>query len=768
MTRKYFLLPLLAVSVSMAAQDVADTADVFFQHLELNEIVVTGLTGETRLSHSPAPVSLISNRDLQSTAATNLIDAIAKQPGVAQITTGSGISKPVIRGLGYNRIVTISDGVRQEGQQWGDEHGIEIDPQAVSSVEILKGPASLMYGSDAMAGVLLFHPARVAPMGTVQGSISTGYQTNNGLFAYSLAAGGNHNGFVWNARWSQKLAHEYRNHDDGYVPGTQFREQAFNAMLGLNKQWGYSHLTLGYYHLQPGIIAPLSSPQLGGRPEGAEVSPLGGTEGGASYAIPLPFQHVNHYKAVWDNSFWIGENRLKATIGYQQNQRKEYEESADEYSLYFRLHTLTYDVRYLIEDLDGWKFATGIGGMWQRSQNLGEEVLIPAYRLWDIGAFVTAAHDLGPVHVEGGIRFDRRMLHSYSRYEDTSSMISRYEVRGTRYEMCSVPPPCIDSKDEVFSYLAPRTSYLEREHLGPREFADFHRNFNGLTGSIGAVWQATDQLNVRLNLARGFRAPNLSELGSNGEHEGTIRYERGNQDLKAEHSLQADLGIDFSSTYFSAQASFFANHISNYIFAVRDLSQEVGDIAAEGLHFYRYAQGDARLLGFEATVDLHPIHQLHFENTFSYVNAQQLHQPEEMKYLPMTPAPRWTSELKYELSHHSALNAHHSPLIKLCNAYVALQMELNLAQDNYYRADQTERRTPAYTLWNLSAGTDLHIKHRHVASIYLTLQNMFNRVYQNHLSRLKYLDHVSSDGRQGYANMGRNLSIKVVFPLSFT
>jgi len=95
-------------------------------------------------------------------------------------------------------------------------------------------------------------------------------------------------------------------------------------------------------------------------------------------------------------------------------------------------------------------------------------------------------------------------------------------------------------------------------------------------------------------------------------------------------------------------------------------------------------------------------------------------------------------------------------------------MELNLAQDNYYRADQTERRTPAYTLWNLSAGTDLHIKHRHVASIYLTLQNMFNRVYQNHLSRLKYLDHVSSDGRQGYANMGRNLSIKVVFPLSFT
>ena len=718
MTKKLIILPLLAVVVSVAAQDTADTTDVFFQHLELNEVVVTGLTGETRLSHSPAPVSLISNRDLHATAATNLIDAISRQPGVSQITTGSGISKPVIRGLGYNRIVTISDGVRQEGQQWGDEHGIEIDPQAVSSVEILKGPASLMYGSDAMAGVLLFHPARVAPMGTVQGSVTAGYQSNNGLFDYSVAMGGNHNGIVWNGRWSQKWAHQYKNKSDDYVPGTQFREQAFSSMLGLNKRWGYTHLTLGYYHLQPGIVAPLSSPEGDTNVLQQSDEAPSGAVGGASYAISLPFQHVYHYKAVWDNSLWIGDNRLKATIGYQQNQRREHEDDADLYNLYFRLHTLSYDVRYLVDDLNGWKLATGIGGMWQRSENLGEEALIPAYRLLDVGAFVTAAHDLGPVHVEGGVRLDRRMLHSYARVDD----------EGER-------------------------------------FTDFKRNFNGLSGSIGAVWQATSQLNVRLNLARGFRAPNLSELGSNGEHEGTIRYEQGNHDLKAEHSLQADLGLDFSSEHFSAQLTLFANRISNYIYAVRDLSMETGEIAEEGLHYYRYAQGDARLLGFEAMADLHPIHQVHFENTFSLVDAQQLNQPEETRYLPMTPAPRWISELKYELSHHASLTPRHSP-IRLCNAYVAAEMELNLAQNHYYKADDTETRTPAYALWNLSAGTDLHWKQRHVASLYLTVQNLFDRVYQNHLSRLKYLDYVSSDGRKGYANMGRNISVRLVVPLN--
>ena len=712
MKKAFFILSWLAAATTMAAQDTADTTDVFFRHLELNEVVITGLTGETRITHSPTPVSIISSRDLQSTAATNLIDAIASQPGVAQITTGSGISKPVIRGLGYNRIVTISDGIRQEGQQWGDEHGIEIDPQTVSSVEILKGPASLMYGSDAMAGVLLFHPTHIVPLGEMRASLSTEYQTNNGLFDYSLSFGGNQQGFVWQTRWSQKLAHAYKNRTDGYVPGSQFREQAFHAMLGLNKYWGFSHLTLGYYQLTPGIVEG----------ERDELTGQLLSEGDPkTYSRTLPYQQVYHYKAVWDNSLNVGDNRLKATIGYQQNRRQEFEESMDAYGLYFRLHTLSYDVRYLVENLHGWKLAAGIGGMWQRSENLGNEYLIPAYRLFDAGIFVTTSHDFGPVHMEGGIRFDRRTLHGYAQDDE-----------------------------------------------GEERFSDFHRHFNGLSGSIGAVWQATEQLNVRLNVARGFRAPNMSELGSNGEHEGTIRYERGNHELKAEHSLQADLGVDFSSRYVSAQLSLFANRIGNYIFAARDRSQETGEIAAEGLHFYRYEQGDARLLGFEAVVDLHPIHELHFENTFSYVNARQLDQPADTRYLPMTPAPRWTSELKYEFTHHrNSIFRTASPKLSLCNAYMAVQMECQLEQNHYYRADQTETRTPAYALWNLSAGTDLQWGRRHVASLYVTLQNVFDRVYQNHLSRLKYCDVNNATGRMGISGMGRNLSIRLVVPVEF-
>ena len=162
-------------------------------------------------------------------------------------------------------------------------------------------------------------------------------------------------------------------------------------------------------------------------------------------------------------------------------------------------------------------------------------------------------------------------------------------------------------------------------------------------------------------------------------------------------------------------------------------------------------------MGFEAGFDLHPIHRVHFQNTFSYVDAQQLHAEADAKYLPMTPAPRWTSELKYEITHHGHTT--------LNNAFVALGLECNLAQDHYYKVDDTETRTPGYALLSLSAGTDVNIHHKKVAELYVTADNLLNKAYQNHLSRLKYCDINNATGRQGVYNMGRNVVFKVIIPI---
>src|ERR1700751_2444104 len=153
--------------------------------LESNEVVVTGVSKTTEIKKSPIPIISIDNKYLTQNTATNAIDAIARTPGVSALSTGPNVSKPFIRGLGYNRILTLFDGVRQEGQQWGDEHGIEMDQFLIDRIEVVKGPASLIYGSDALAGVVNLLPANTLPQGVIKGDIQTNYQTNNGLFAGS-------------------------------------------------------------------------------------------------------------------------------------------------------------------------------------------------------------------------------------------------------------------------------------------------------------------------------------------------------------------------------------------------------------------------------------------------------------------------------------------------------------------------------------------------------------------------------------------------------
>lgn len=648
---------------------------------QINEVVVTGLTGKSLAKDSPTPISVVSSAMLRSTASSNIIDALSLQPGVSQITTGGGISKPVIRGLGFNRVVVVNDGIRQEGNQWGAEHGVEIDPQSISSAEILKGPASLMYGSDAMAGVIIFHDEVLPPLGKVQANVSSEYQSNNGLFDYSVNLKGNNNVIVWSGRWSDKMAHAYKNKYDQYVLGSQFRERAAEGLVGVNCKWGYSHLTLSYYHLTPGIVE--------------------GDRGYShSYGKSLPFQQVHHYKAVSDNTFFIGNGTLKAIVAYQQNRRQEFEESPSTPGLDFMLHTVNYDVRYKLPIADQLKIAVGGGGMWQRSLNKGDEYLIPAYQLFDIGGFGTITYNTGKFTLSGGMRVDNRHLHSFA-------------------------------LDDLFE--------------------KFSRNFTGVTGSVGAVYAVNDKMNVRLNVARGFRAPNLSELASNGVHEGTVEYEIGNTGLHPEYSWQADLGWDFTSPVVSAQLSLFANFIDNYIF-----TQKLEGVKTEGYDTYKYTQGDARLLGGEASVDIHPIERLHFANTFSYVNSVQLHQPHDAKYLPFTPAPRWTSDLRYDIVRDGKT---------VDNTYVSLQMECNLRQNHYYAVNDTETATPSYSLFNVSAGTDFRVHGHKVASLLLSCNNLFDKAYQSHLSRLKYLDVNPLNGRRGIYNMGRNFTVKLLVPI---
>ena len=211
-------------------------------YTEASEVVVTGLSKATQIKRSPVPIVSVSHDYLISNLSTNVIDAIAKIPGIRGVTTGPNVSKPFIRGLGFNRILTLYDGVRQEGQQWGDEHGIEVDQYAIQKIEIIKGPASLSYGSDALAGVVNLIPVQPPPDKKTIGDITSDYQTNNKYIGGSAMLGGTKNGFEWMGRISHKMATNYKNKFDGRVFGTSFNETDASAFIGLHREWGYSTL----------------------------------------------------------------------------------------------------------------------------------------------------------------------------------------------------------------------------------------------------------------------------------------------------------------------------------------------------------------------------------------------------------------------------------------------------------------------------------------------------------------------------------------------
>lgn len=670
--------------------------------VEINEVVVTGLTGTTKMKYSPSPITVVNSNDLRKHSSTNIIDALSRQPGMSQITTGSGISKPVIRGLGYNRVVVVNDGIRQEGQQWGDEHGIEIDGETVNSVEILKGPASLRYGSDAMAGVIIFHDLPMLTENGIRSSLSTEYQTNNGLFSYTAMTQGREDKVFWNARWTQKMAHAYQNKYDGYVYGSQFREQAATGHIGLIHNLGQARLHLSYFNSVPSIIEGERDPRTGA------FETADGFDNIKSYHHTMPYQRINHYKAVIDNTLAIGDGSMKMTLGYQQNHRKEFEESPDEAGLHLQLSTVNYDIHYHTPVFDSWQLVTGIAGMYQRSTNKGDEYLIPDYRLFDAGLFGTVSRTFRKWTLSGGLRADHRHIHSLELYD-----------------------------------------------RGLLKFTDFTRNLTGYTGSAGIIYNITPRMNFRANLSRGFRAPNISELGSNGVHEGTLRYEYGNSQLKSEYSSQVDIGFDYSTYVISIQAAIFANQIDNFIFAKQIIPAYIPfNPDLRGLPIYEYTQGDARLYGGEISVDMHPVKNLHVDNSFSIVNARLLHQPEEARWLPLTPAPRWNMDIRYEWPAFPLLREN------LVGAYVSAGMECNLRQNHFYAVDDTETATPSYTLFNAAIGTDIQVKGRRIATVSINGNNLTDRAYQHHLSRLKHADINRATGRRGVFNMGRNISFK--------
>jgi iron complex outermembrane receptor protein len=298
---------------------------------------------------------------------------------------------------------------------------------------------------------------------------------------------------------------------------------------------------------------------------------------------------------------------------------------------------------------------------------------------------------------------------------------------------------------------------------GFKSFNAFEKYYSNATMSVGVSYPINNQIVLKLNAASGFRAPNIAELSANGTHEGTIRYEYGNNQLTPEKSYQADFGMEYTTHHVYFSASLFYNYIHHFIYIHKLLSPNGTDsIPAEnnesGYAAYQYQQQNAVTYGGELYLDIHPhpFDWLHLEQTFSYVRGRFANGTQN---LPFMPAPQWNITLKAQ---KPTLNRW------LKNAYVKLACNNSFTQNKIFAAYHTETITKGYSLLNFGWGLELcNKKQKTFCSVNFVVQNLLNTAYQNHLNRLKYAPENLATGRPGIYNMGRNISVTVQFPLSF-
>ena len=648
--------------------------------IEMEEIIISTPFHKLQ-SENVMKVERKDVKDMRSQGAVNLIDGISNIAGVNSVSTGMSIGKPVIRGLSSNRVLVYTQGVRLENQQYGDEHGLGINEAGIESVEVIKGPASLLYGSDALGGVLYLNPERFADENTSEGNIRATYFTNTQGYNSSAGFKSSESDFKYLFRGSLSEHSDYET-PEYRVTNTRFREQDFKAGLGYQKNNFKTELRYNLNNAKLGLPEEIGI-------QNTDRTPL------------EPFQEITNHIFSSKSTLFFNNSSLDLIFGYTYNDRKEFEDhhhgeddhedegeehseeehDDDEHSedeapaLHMKLKTFNYNVKYNLPKLGRFETIVGAQGMNQVNTNYGEEILIPNAVTNDFGNLATSHIHFETVDIQIGARFDNRKI-------DINNSISR--------------------------------------------------NFNSFNGALGIKTNLFEKITARLNLASGFRAPNLAELASDGTHEGTNRYEIGNIDLKNEQNIQIDFALEFKNEHVEVFANAFYNIVNDYIF----LSPN-GELIDDDPVFL-YLQDDAHLYGGEFGFHFHPhpLDWLHVETSFETVTGQL----SDNSYLPLIPANSLNNTVRIEFENNG---------FKKGYAFVTYSSTFN--QNNVSAFETT---TKGFNL--LSAGIGGTVKlFENDLDISIAANNLTNESYINHLSRLK---------PDSILNIGRNIS----FGLNYT
>ena len=664
--------------------------------LLLPDVVVTESYQQRQAKKSALAVDVVDQDFLRKHFTGNFMQAMENIPGVQTMDIGSGFSKPMIRGMGFNRIAVLENGIKQEGQQWGADHGLELDAFNIGTVNVLKGPSSLLYGSDAMGGVIDITSPPVPSVDMLFGDVTLLGKSVNGTLGGSFMLGIKKSFWYAQVRYSEQHFGDYRIPTDTIVYLTQ-KMPVYGRKLkntaGIERNIGFfaqyqrqrykANYSVSNVYQKTGFF-----PGAHGIPDVSRVE-----DDGDSRNMELPSSKVNHLKVTTLQQYAWEKLVLSGDFGFQNNHREEWSvfhthygsqpvpEKDPDKELAFNLNTLSASVKVRFIGSSSWEHALGWDGQHQRNDISGYSFLLPEYYRSTTGLlWLTTYKPNNVISVSGRMRYDYGYIH-ISSHED--AYLADY-LRKQGYD-----------EEQV-------EHYKWNSHAVKKKFGDY-------SFSLGLVWTPSERHMVKANVGRSFRLPGANELAANGVHHGTFRHEQGDTNLKSEQGWQMDASYNLRYNGFSISVSPFVSWFSNYIF-LRPTGE--WSVLPHAGQIYRYTGAEALFAGTEATIDIHFLRSFNYRISGEYVYTYNCDE-----HIPLSFSPPFSMRNTLTWQRKQVM------------LYAEWQ---SIARQN--RVDRNEDRTPGANLFHLGGSLNIPIRGNQAIEITLTARNIFNTRYYNHLS----------------------------------
>lgn len=679
----------------------------------LDEVVINESSRTNMKKEYSMPVEIVSKAFLTENMAGSLMQTLSRLPGVSSMDIGAGQSKPVIRGLGFNRVVVAENGVKHEAQEWGADHGLEIDQFTVERVEVVKGPASLMYGANAIGGVIDLKQISTPARDSRGGSVLLNTQTNNNLYGISAKYFTRNNHFYFKSHFSLSQYADYKVPTDSIeymsyyfrlknnrLRNTAGNEKSAGITLGYLNDSFSSHLSFSDVFSETGFFA---------NAHGLEIRNSAIDYDRSTRDINHPSQRVNHFKILSNSIWFIQDYQLNIDFGFQNNYRQEFSEAVshgympvppDSLERLYNKNTWTCNLRFEFPKHGIHRFTTGINSEYQENRIGGWGFILPAYQSLTGGIF---AYD--------NFRFSEKwMLNAGIRYDIGTLNTEAY------YDWYATP------QDNETSLYTQRSTPLKR-------------TFNSLSWGIGATY-FSDVFSAKMNVGKSFRMPTAKELASNGITYHMYRYEKGDTALHAEQSYQLDLELSWNLNKLSIELSPFVNYFPNYIY----LNPTSGYHEAQQVYYH--SESEVFRTGGECSVTYKFSKQLTGVIDAEYVYSVQLSGAKKGFTLPFSPPLAVISGLKYTPEGKGFFK----------NPNFGVDIKLVAAQNNIV---PPEKKTPGYGLINLIAGTEIKAG-KHSFQLNAQVHNLLNNRYYDHTSFYRLI---------AVPGQGRNIVINLQVPL---